>query len=71
MGALDLKFGKKDKPTDSERKKKKQENKQLANPGRAAENKASADAKRQRRAESGSGKVINRSKSLKNNALLL
>ena len=48
-----------DKLTDAERKKKKQENKAKANPQRAAENKASADAKRQRRAESGSKKVIN------------
>jgi hypothetical protein len=60
MGALDVKFGKKDKPTDSEKKKAKALNKQLANPERAALNKASADAKRQRRAESGSVKVINR-----------
>ena len=49
-----------DKLTDAERKKMKQENKAKANPERAAENKASADAKRQRRAESGSKKVINR-----------
>jgi hypothetical protein len=48
-----------EKLTDAERKKKKQENKAKANPQRAAENKASADAKRQRRAESGSKKVIN------------
>ena len=49
-----------DKLTDAEKKKKKQENKAKANPQRAAENKASADAKRQRRAETGSKKVINR-----------
>ena len=49
-----------DKLTDAEKKKKKQLNKALANPERAAENKASADAKRERRKESGSVKVINR-----------
>ena len=48
-----------DKLTDAEKKKKKQENKAKANPQRAAENKASADAKRLRRKESGSTKVIN------------
>ena len=48
------------KLTDSEKKKIKQQNKAKANPERAAENKASADAKRQRRKESGSTKVINR-----------
>ena len=56
-------FGKKivpDKLTDSEMKKKKQENKAKANPEKAAANKASADAKRARREESGSVKVINR-----------
>ena len=49
-----------DKLTDAEKKKKKQENKAKANPLKAAENKASADAKRARRKESGSVKVINR-----------
>jgi hypothetical protein len=49
-----------DKLTDAEKKKKKQENKAKANPARAAENKASADKKRQNRLESGSKKVINR-----------
>ena len=49
-----------DKLTDAEKKKKKQLNKALANPQRAADNKASADAKRERRKESGSTKVINR-----------
>ncbi len=49
-----------DKLTDAEKKKKKQENKAKANPQRAAENKASSDAKRLRRKESGSTKVINR-----------
>ena len=49
-----------DKLTDSEKKKKKQETKAKANPERAAENKASADKKRQGRMESGSKKVINR-----------
>ena len=56
-----MEFGKKkDKLTDSEKKKIKQENKMKANPERAAANKASADAKRARRKESGSVKVINR-----------
>ena len=49
-----------DKLTDAEKKKKKQANKAKANPERAAENKASADAKRSRRKEAGSVKVINR-----------
>ena len=49
-----------DKLTEAEKKKKKQENKAKANPAKAAENKASSDAKRARRAESGSKKVINR-----------
>ena len=48
-----------DKLTDSEKKKIKQANKAKANPQRAAENKESADAKRLRRKESGSVKVIN------------
>ena len=42
--------------TDSERKKIKQLNKAKANPAKAAENKASADAKRARRLEEGSSK---------------
>jgi hypothetical protein len=49
-----------DKLTDAEKKKKKQENKAKANPQKAADNKASADAKRARRKECGSVKVINR-----------
>ena len=49
-----------DKLTDAEKRKKKQENKAKANPERAAANKASADAKRERRKECGSVKVINR-----------
>ncbi len=49
-----------DKLTDAEKKKKKQENKAKANPEKAAANKASADAKRERRKLSGSVKVINR-----------
>jgi hypothetical protein len=49
-----------DKLTDAEKKKKKQANKASANPERAAANKESADAKRARRKESGSTKVINR-----------
>ena len=49
-----------DKLTDAEKKKKKQKNRALANPQRAAENKASADKKRAGRLESGSKKVINR-----------
>ena len=56
-----MEFGKKkDKLTDSERKKVKQANKALANPGKALEKKEKNDAKRERRAESGSKKVINR-----------
>lgn len=49
-----------DKLTDSERKKIKQENKAKANPGKAADKKATNDKKRAGRAESGSKKVINR-----------
>ena len=45
-----------DKLTDAEKKKKKQENTAKANPERAAKNKMSADAKRERRKESGSTK---------------
>ena len=48
-----------DKLTDSEKKKIKQENKAKANPELAAANKASADAKRERRKESGSTKAFN------------
>ena len=47
-----------DKLTDSEKKKIKQENKAKANPELAAANKASADAKRERRKESGSTKAF-------------
>jgi hypothetical protein len=47
-----------DKLTDSEKKKIKQENKAKANPELAAANKASADAKRERRKESGSSKAF-------------
>ena len=46
------------KLTDSEKKKIKQENKAKANPELAAANKASADAKRERRKESGSTKAF-------------
>ena len=49
-----------EKLTDSEKKKKKQDNKAKANPGKAAEKKAKNDKKRQVRAETGSKKVINR-----------
>jgi len=44
--------------TDGERKKLKQLNKAKANPAKAAENKASADAKRARRLEEGSSKTF-------------
>jgi len=47
-----------DKLTDSEKKKIKQENKAKSNPALAAANKASADAKRERRKESGSTKAF-------------
>ena len=47
-----------DKLTDSEKKKIKQENKAKANPELAAANKASADAKRERRKEAGSTKAF-------------
>lgn len=47
---------KKDKLTDSEKKKIKQENKAKANPGKAAEKKEKNDAKRAGRAASGSSK---------------
>ena len=46
--------------TDSERKKEKQDKKAKANPGKAAVKKEKSDAKRTRRKESGSTKVINR-----------
>ena len=56
-----MEFGKKkDKLTDSERNKIKQANNAKANPGRAADKKEKNDAKRDRRKESGSVKVINR-----------
>jgi hypothetical protein len=48
------------KLTDAEKKKIKQENKAKANPEKAAANKEKSDAKRARRKESGSTKVINR-----------
>jgi len=60
MGALDVKFGIKEKLTDSEKNKIKAQNKLSANPGKAADKKIKNDAKRQRRSESGSVKVINR-----------
>ncbi len=47
-----------DKLTDSEKKKIKQANKAKANPELAAANKASADAKRERRKDSGSTKAF-------------
>jgi hypothetical protein len=50
----------KDKLTDAEKKRKKQENKAKANPEQAARNKEINDRKRASRAESGSKKVINR-----------
>jgi hypothetical protein len=50
----------KDKLTDAQKKKIKQENKAKANPGKAAAKKEKQDAKRERRKESGSVKVINR-----------
>ena len=51
---------KKDKLTDAEKKKIKQENKAKANPGKAEEKKEKNDAKRASRKEAGSVKVINR-----------
>ena len=48
--------GKKDKLTDAEKKKIKQENKAKANPGKAAAKKEKNDACRERRKESGSQK---------------
>ena len=60
MTALDDKFGIAPKLTDAEKKKIKQEHKAKANPEQAAQNKAKSDAKRERRKESGSKKVINR-----------
>ena len=50
--------GKKDKLTDAEKKKIKQENKAKANPGKAADKKEKNDAKRERRKESGSQKTF-------------
>jgi len=52
--------GKKDKLTDAEKKKIKQENKAKANPAKAAAKKEKNDATRDRRKEAGSTKVINR-----------
>tara|TARA_B110000858_G_C17360410_1_gene275026 strand:- start:25 stop:234 length:210 start_codon:yes stop_codon:yes gene_type:complete len=49
-----------EKLTDSQKKKLNQYNKALANPGKAAAKKEKSDAKRARRKESGSVKVINR-----------
>lgn len=46
------------KLTEGEKKKIKQENKAKANPGKAADKKVKADAKRARRAESGSVKKL-------------
>ncbi len=48
------------KLTESQAKKIKQYHKALANPGKAADKKEKQDAKRARRKESGSVKVINR-----------
>jgi len=57
MGKDLLKQGKTpEKLTDSEKKKKKQENKAKANPEKALENKEKSDAKRARRKETGSTK---------------
>lgn len=47
-----------EKLTDSEKKKKKQENKAKANPEKAAEKKEKNDACRERRKESGSTKTF-------------
>jgi hypothetical protein len=58
MTFLDDNKNKPDKPTDSEKKKIKQENKAKANPGKAAAKKAINDAKRERRKESGSTKTF-------------
>jgi len=49
-----------DKLTDAEKKRIKNDNKRKANPGKAADKKEKQDAKRQRRKESGSVKVISR-----------
>ena len=49
-----------EKLTDSQKNKLNQYHKGLANPGKAAAKKKKADAKRARRKESGSVKVINR-----------
>tara|TARA_R110002074_G_scaffold171454_1_gene333799 strand:+ start:729 stop:938 length:210 start_codon:yes stop_codon:yes gene_type:complete len=53
---FDKRDAKKDKLTDAEKNKIKNYNKALANPTKAAENKAKKDAKRERRAASGSTK---------------
>lgn len=50
----------KDKLTDAEKKKLKNENKAKANPKKAEAKKEKNDATRERRKESGSVKVINR-----------
>jgi len=49
---------KKDKLTDAEKKKIKQENKAKANPGKAADKKEKNDAKREGRKASGSQKTF-------------
>ena len=49
---------KKDKLTDSEKKKIKQENKAKANPGKAADKKARNDACREKRKNEGSTKTF-------------
>jgi hypothetical protein len=51
---------KNDKLTDSEKKKRKQQNKALANPKKADEKKVKNDLCREKRRESGSTKVIKR-----------
>ena len=52
------KYGDGDKLTPAQKKQKKLDNKAKANPERAAKNKEKCDAKRQRRAESGSVKKL-------------
>jgi len=52
--------GKKDKLTDAEKKKIKQDNKAKADPKRAEAKKEKNDACREKRKEAGSTKVINR-----------
>lgn len=53
---MNLKVMKKEKLTDSEKKKIKQDNKAKANPGKAAAKKEKNDDKREKRAASGSTK---------------